>query len=149
MAVPYKICIDCTDPHRLAGFWADALGYVVEDHSNLVRSLLETGRVTEDDVTTVNGRLAWRTAAGIRDPDGPVDEFTGVGRGGRVLFQVVPESKTVKNRVHLDLQVGAEQREATVARLTGLGGTVLWEGNEGGSTWITMADPEGNEFCVA
>lgn len=60
MAVPYKICIGCADPHRLAPFWAEALGYVVEDHSVLVKQLLDGGVVTEDDVTTVDGRLAWR-----------------------------------------------------------------------------------------
>jgi hypothetical protein len=65
-----------------------------------------------------------------------------------VLFQVVPEPKTVKNRVHLDLHVGAERRPEVVERLVGLGATVLWEGREGPSTWVTMADPEGNEFCV-
>ena len=148
MAVPYKICIDCADPHRLAAFWADAMGYVVEDYSTFIRSLLDAGRVTEEHVTTVDGHLAWRHAAGIRDPDGPVDDATGIGQAGRVLFQVVPEAKTVKNRVHLDLHVGAEQRAATVERLTGLGGQVLYEKDEFGSSWITMADPEGNEFCV-
>jgi hypothetical protein len=146
MAVRYKICIDCVDPHRLAAFWAPALGYVVEDHSGLIKGLLDGGVVTEKDVTTVNGRLAWQNAAAVRDPDDPVNP-AGVGLGGRVLFQVVPEAKTVKNRVHLDLHV--EERAETVERLTALGGTVLWEGSEGGSTWVTMADPEGNEFCVA
>lgn len=148
MAVPYKICIDCADPHRLAAFWANALGYVVEDNSTMIQSLLDAGRVTGDDVTEVDGRLAWRIAAGIRDPDDPVDGFSGIGQGGRVLFQVVPEPKTVKNRVHLDLHVGSERRPEVVDRLTTLGGTVLWERDEFGSTWITMADPEGNEFCV-
>jgi hypothetical protein len=64
MAVPYKICIDCADPHRLAAFWADAMGYVVEDYSTFIRSLLDAGRVTEEHVTTVDGHLAWRHAAG-------------------------------------------------------------------------------------
>jgi len=149
MAVPYKICIDCADPHRLAPFWAEALGYVVEDHSALVKQLLDGGVVNEADVTTVDGRLAWRGAAAVRDPDAPVNEATGVGQGGRVLFQVVPEPKTVKNRVHLDLHIGPERRPEVVARLTELGGTALWEGQEGPSSWVTMADPEGNEFCVA
>jgi glyoxalase superfamily protein len=149
MAVAYKICIDCADPHRLAPFWADALGYVVEDYSSMIRSLLDQGHATDADVVTVDGRLAWRTAQGIRDPDGPVDERTGIGRGGRVLFQVVPEPKTVKNRVHLDLHIGPERRAEVVAHLVQLGGSVLWEGHEFGSSWVTMADPEGNEFCVA
>jgi len=148
MAVAYKICIDCSDPHRLAAFWAPALGYVVEDHSVMINGLLDAGHATAEQVLTVDGRLAWCTAAGIRDPDGPVDAYSGVGRGGRVLFQVVPEPKTGKNRVHLDLHVGSDQRDATVDRLVQLGGSVLWHGEEFGSTWVTMADPEGNEFCV-
>jgi hypothetical protein len=149
MAVPYKICVDCADPHRLAAFWAVAMEYVPEDNSTLIKSLLETGHVSDEDVTTIDDRLAWRTMAAIRDPDAPVDEHTGVGRGGRVLFQVVPEAKMSKNRVHLDLHVGPDRRAAAVERLTELGGTVLWEGAEFGSAWVTMADPEGNEFCVA
>jgi hypothetical protein len=148
MAVPYKIVIDCADPHRLAAFWAEALEYVVEDHSALVKQLRAANAVPAEAVTTVDGRLAWADAAAVRDPDGPVNE-QGVGLRGRVLFQVVPEPKTVKNRVHLDLHVGPERRDEVVARLTELGGSVLWHGAEGPSTWITMADPEGNEFCVA
>jgi hypothetical protein len=149
MAVPYKIVVDCADPHRLAAFWAVALDYVLEDHSALIRRLLDAGHVQEADTRLVDGRLAFANAAAVRDPDAPVNPDFGSGLGGRVLFQVVPEPKTVKNRVHLDLHVGAERRPEVVERLVALGGTVLWEGQEGPSTWITMADPEGNEFCVA
>jgi hypothetical protein len=149
MAVPFKIVVDCADPHRLAAFWAAALDYLPEDNSALIRRLLDAGVVTDADTRTVEGRLVWANAAAIRDPDAPVDPATGSGFGSRVLFQAVPEPKTVKNRVHLDLHVGPERRPAVVERLVGLGGTVLWEGREGPSTWITMADPEGNEFCVA
>jgi Glyoxalase-like domain len=149
MAVPYKIVIDCEDPHRLAEFWSEALGYVVEDNSTLVQALLDAGQVPEAAVTRAGGVLAFVEAQGIRDPDDPFDEYTGVGRGGRVLFQRVPEAKTVKNRVHLDLHVGADARAETVDRLKGLGATVLWEGSQGPNSWVTMADPESNEFCVA
>ncbi len=148
MTTAYKICVDCADPHRLAAFWAEAMGYVVEDHSPLISVLLDSGRVTEADVTNVDGRPAWRTAAGIRDPDGPVDPRSGVGLGGRMLFQVVPEPKTVKNRMHLDLHVGLANRPEVIARLTALGGSVLGERDANGSNWVVMADPEGNEFCV-
>jgi hypothetical protein len=61
----------------------------------------------------------------------------------------VPEPKTVKNRLHFDVRVGADGHEAEVARLTAMGATELWRGAQGPSTWVTMADPEGNEFCVA
>ena len=67
----------------------------------------------------------------------------------RVLFQHVPEPKTVKNRVHLDVRVGTERREAEVARLLGLGATELWRASQGPYEWVTLADPAGNEFCVS
>jgi hypothetical protein len=149
MVVAYKIVVDCQDPHQLAVFWADALGYVVEDHSTLIKSLVDAGHVTDADVTTVDGRPAWREAAAVRDPDAPHDPFTGMGQGGRVLFQLVPEAKTVKNRLHLDLHVGLDERAATVKRLEALGATRQYDGAGGGATWVTMTDPEGNEFCVA
>ena len=56
--------------------------------------------------------------------------------------------KTVKNRVHLDVRVGKEGREAEVTRLLGLGATELLRGAQGPFEWATLADPEGNEFCV-
>ncbi len=149
MPVPYKIVIDCADPHRLAAFWAAALDYVVEDNADLIRQLLDAGVIQEVDTTTVDGRLSWAGAAAVRDPDAPVDPRSGSGLGGRVLFQVVPEPKTVKNRVHLDLHVGPERRPEVIERLTGRGARVLWEGRQGPNTWVTLADPEGNEFCVA
>jgi hypothetical protein len=149
MAVAYKIVVDSSDPHRLAAFWAEALGYVMEDHSKLIQSLVDAGRVSDGDLTTVDGRPDFRVAAAVRDPDAPFNEFTGIGEGGRILFQSVPEPKTVKNRVHLDLHVGPDARAETVARLEELGAKVLYEKAEMGSSWVTMADPEGNEFCVA
>jgi hypothetical protein len=149
MAVAYKVVIDCADPHRLAEFWATALEYVVEDNSTLIKELLAGGLVSAEQTTTVDGQLRFRHAVAVRDPDAPVNERTGVGLGGRVLFQIVPEPKTVKNRVHLDLHVGVERRADVVERLTAAGGRVLWEGREGPNAWVTMADPEGNEFCVA
>jgi hypothetical protein len=66
-----------------------------------------------------------------------------------VLFQQVPEPKVGKNRMHLDVRVGPEQQDAEVQRLLGMGATELWRGAQGPSRWVTMADPEGNEFCVA
>jgi len=68
------------------------------------------------------------------------------GVGPRLLFNVVPEPKTVKNRVHLDLNVADMQAE--VARLVGLGARKVKTFDENGETWTVMADPEGNEFCV-
>jgi predicted enzyme related to lactoylglutathione lyase len=70
------------------------------------------------------------------------------GGAPRVLFQLVPEPKTVKNRVHLDVEVGADRVAAEVARLVARGATVLHEGRQGPHRWVTIADPEGNELCL-
>jgi len=148
MAVGYKICVDCADPHRLAAFWALAMGYVHEDNSTLIQQLLDAGVVEADVTTTIDGRLSWLEAAAIRDPEAPVDPRSGMGLGGRMLFQVVPESKTAKNRMHLDLHY-LDRRIEMVGRLAAAGGSLLWEGEQNGRPWTTMADPEGNEFCVA
>jgi len=61
----------------------------------------------------------------------------------------VPEAKATKNRVHLDLHVGAEERDAKVDDLLERGATRLGEGAQGPHQWVVLADPEGNEFCVA
>ena len=140
MTTSFQICIDSADPHALARFWAAATGYEIEDNDAQIRRLLEAGVATAGDVVETNGRLAWKTATAANDPD---------GRLPRLLFQQVPEPKTVKNRWHLDLHVGPDRRDDEIARLTGLGATHLWDGQEGPSVWATMSDPEGNEFCVA
>jgi hypothetical protein len=64
-----------------------------------------------------------------------------------LLFQKVPEPKTVKNRVHLDLR--AESMADEVARLVGLGAVVVAERGLEDVRWTVLADPEGNEFCVS
>ena len=66
-----------------------------------------------------------------------------------LLFLQVADAKAAKNRLHLDVRIGDADREQEVARLTGLGATELWRGRQGPHVWVTMADPEGNEFCVA
>jgi predicted enzyme related to lactoylglutathione lyase len=63
-----------------------------------------------------------------------------------ILFQKVPEPKVVKNRSHIDFDTG--DMAAEVARLVGLGATVIAERNLGDFRWTVVADPEGNEFCV-
>lgn len=64
-----------------------------------------------------------------------------------VMFIQVPEPKAVKNRVHLDLET--ENRQAAVERLVSLGASVVHDKDEWGLRWTTLADPEGNEFCIA
>lgn len=69
------------------------------------------------------------------------------GEGWPILFQFVPEAKSAKNRLHLDLRP-ATSMAAEKARVTELGARELRYVAEGGSFWTVMLDPEGNEFCV-
>jgi hypothetical protein len=141
MAHDVQIVIDSARPHELADWWAEVLGWEVEPQDEaFIRRMVDEGHASEDQTTRHKGALVWAVGAAIRSPD--------PGRS-RVLFQTVPEAKTVKNRVHLDVHVGAEGQEAEVARLTAMGARELWRGAQGPSSWVTMADPEGNEFCVA
>lgn len=66
------------------------------------------------------------------------------GQGPRVFFQRVPEAKTAKNRVHLDVDAGLE----AVDRLVALGATKVQEFKDAKGHWVVLLDPEGNEFCV-
>ena len=141
MATDFQVTIDCAAPHELADWWAEALGWTVEPSDEaFIRRMVAEGHATDDDTTTHKGVLVWRTGAAVNSPD--------PGRP-RLLFQLVPEAKTVKNRLHLDLRFGAENQEAEVARLVGMGAKELWRASEGRHSWVTMADPEGNEFCVS
>jgi hypothetical protein len=141
MAFEFQVAVDCARPHDLADWWAEALGWQVEPQDEaFIRRMLAEGAASESETTRHRGALVWRAGAAITSPD--------AGRP-RVLFQAVPEAKTVKNRLHLDVRVGAERQDAEVARLLRLGATELWRGAQGPHTWVTMADPEGNEFCVA
>jgi predicted enzyme related to lactoylglutathione lyase len=141
-----QIVLDAADPHAQAKFWAAALGWTVERNPEFVQQMLDAGIATPGDVIEVDGQLAWRTAGALRHPDH--DRIRELGGAARMLFQIVPETKTVKNRVHVDVTVGRDNIDATVARLEGLGARVLWKVDEPGAFHTTMADPEGNEFCV-
>ncbi len=135
-----QVVVDCADPHALVRFWADAFGFEVEDHHDRVIGLLEAGLVQPSDTVDIDGRKAFAEAAACRDPS---------GRLPRVLFQRVPEPKTVKDRIHLDMHVPVGDLAATTERVLALGATKLWDGQQGPQTWVTYADPEGNEFCLA
>jgi Glyoxalase-like domain len=141
MATDFQVTIDCSAPHELADWWAETLGWQVEPQdAAFIRRMIDAGHASQADTTTHRGALVWKAGAAITSPD--------PGRP-RVLFQLVPEAKTVKNRVHLDLRVGEERHEAEVARLVGRGATELSRGSQGPYRWVVLADPEGNEFCVA
>ncbi|MGY0234438.1 VOC family protein [Longispora urticae] len=144
-----QLVVDCGDPGRLVDFWAAALGYRVQDPPE--------GHATWRDFYLSVGVPAAELGEG-ECADRIVDP---AGAGPAVWFQIVPERKTLKNRLHLDVLVGGgrsvpvevrrQRVDDEVERLTGLGATVLsrHDGDSAGHYGVTMADPEGNEFCVA
>lgn len=109
------VIVDCHDPRRLASFWAEALGWSIS--------------LEEDHESVVEPPAGSREDCVVAD----------------LLFVQVPETKQVKNRLHLDLR--PDDQAAEVARLEGLGATRT-EVGQGVQAWTVMADPEGNEFCV-
>lgn len=126
-----NITFDCAEPHRLAAFWAAALGYDVEaEDPTYIQALRDHGQAD---------RL--EAEAAVAPPDGV---------GPRLYFNRVPEPKVVKNRVHID--INAVDMDAEVQRLTALGARVLRRLDQTTGPyhelWTIMSDPEGNEFCV-
>ena len=140
MAFDLQVVVDSTAPHELADWWAEALGWQVEPQDEaFIERMVAEGHASADDTMRYRGALVWRSGVAINspEPDRP-----------RVLFQAVPEPKSVKNRLHLDVRVGAERLEAEVTRLLSLGATELWRSSQGPHHWVTLADPESNEFCL-
>jgi hypothetical protein len=139
MAYDFQVAVDCADPHTLADWWAQTLDWAVEPSNEaLIRDMIAQGYATEAQTTRHRGTLVWKAGAAILHPGGQ-----------RILFQAVPEPKTVKNRVHLDVRVGIEQIPEVQQRLLARGATYLHDGQVGPHSWVTMADPEGNEFCIS
>ena len=102
------------------------------------------------------GSTTATTGRSVRRPvdDGATEHFAAIGLWAEestgqlaLLFLSVPEGKTAKNRMHLDL--GCDDRRAEVARLVALGATHLGDHDEFGISWSVLTDPEGNEFCIA
>jgi Glyoxalase-like domain len=143
MAYEFQVTVDSGDPHGLADWWAETLGWQVEPQDEaFIRRMISAGHAADNDTKLHNGALVWKEGAAIRHP-------AGTERAPRVLFQLVPEAKTVKNRVHLDVRIGADDVERAVAGLTARGAKFLHTGQQGPHSWVTLADPEGNEFCVS
>ena len=145
-ALMVQITLECGDPHVLAEWWSETIGWPVERaDEDFIREMVAAGHATDADTRIYNDRLVWATGAAISVPDAPAGAPC-----GRFLFQAVPEARTVKNRMHLDVRVtpGIDldtARDALLAR----GATFLHEASEGPvHRWYTMADPEGNEFCI-
>jgi hypothetical protein len=146
MAVRFQLVIDCTDPERLARFWAAALGYEFAPPP--------AGFATWDDY--------WRDV-GVPEADLGIGEDRIIdpdGGGPCIWFQVVPESKTVKNRLHLDIHASGgravpigtrkERVDSKAQRLSDLGATIVRVLSEEGIDHyaVAMKDPEGNEFVI-
>lgn len=142
MAYTFQISVDSNDPHPLAAWWAETLGWEVEpSDEGFIKSMIAQGFASAEDTTTFDGHLVWKEGAAIVSPE--------PGHGtARLLFQLVPEPKTTKNRVHLDVRVEEGGLADARARLEARGATFLHDGEQGPHTWVTMADPQGNEFCV-
>ncbi|MGC9666870.1 VOC family protein [Planosporangium sp. 12N6] len=112
--------------------------------------VLKPGMVTIDCADPQSLAAFWSAAAGYRvvADHGIFVQLAPENGGGLAIgLQRVPEPRAGKNRVHLDFH--GDDREAEVARLVGLGATVLGEHEVPGLRWTVLADPEGNEFCVA
>jgi hypothetical protein len=152
MAARCQLVIDCADPEPLARFWAAALGYRIAPPPSGFDSWDDYWRdfgLPEEELGLGDDR--------ITDPD---------GRGPDIWFQVVPERKAVKNRLHLDIIVSGgrdlggqdvpmetrKQRvDAEAERLGALGATIVGViDSEGLDHYgVAMKDPEGNEFDIA
>jgi len=112
------IAIDALDPDRVAEFWCEVLGWVVVDR--------------DEDGLSIGPAVVSPTAG----PGPTIDVFA------------VPERKTVKNRLHLDLRADGPDRAVELARLLALGARRVDVGQDPGVSWTVLADPEGNEFCL-
>jgi len=143
MATEVQITFDSADPAALAAFWAEVLGYVLQPPPGDFASWDEALDAWGVPPAERNSRSA------LIDPD---------GSRPRVFFQRVPEGKTAKNRVHLDVRAAPGQEgdermatlEAEAARLVALGASRFkrFEPGPMEAGFIVMQDPEGNEFCL-
>lgn len=118
-----EIIVDSHDPPSIAQWWAQVLGYEVSAHADGWVGIRPAGERPSD--------AAYRTRAQVPT----------------IVFVPVPEAKAVKNRLHLDIWSIDRTQEEEVAWLLGQGARRVDVGQVGVS-WVVMADPEGNEFCV-
>lgn len=127
-----QITVDAASPRAQGAFWCEVLGYIEQPPP--------PGFDNWDDALDAMGidRSDPDRAFAIVDPD---------GGGPRVFFLKVPEPKTAKNRFHLDVHCDGDL-ETEADRLVGLGASIVGAFDEPEGKWITMLDPEGNEFCL-
>ncbi|MFE6819420.1 VOC family protein [Streptomyces sp. NPDC057677] len=152
MSRRFQVTFDAHDPRALSTFWREALGYVHPGPPGVELPEGADPLAAWDEFLAKLGvpEEGRNTRSALEDPE---------GQGPRVFFQQVPEGKTAKNRVHLDVRAapgleGEERMAALEAACEGLvarGGKRLrrFEPEPPMSAgWIVMADPEGNEFCL-
>jgi catechol 2,3-dioxygenase-like lactoylglutathione lyase family enzyme len=120
-----EVVIDCRDPKAQAAFWCEVLGYHVWHAS---AEQIEIGPAE-------------------REPDDLAKQVRLAPTAPSLVFVIVPEGKTVKNRLHLDIRPTAVSHEAELERLLALGARRADIG-QGTVRWTVLADPEGNEFCL-
>lgn len=139
--MPYglQIVFDAANPPALADFWALAMGYVPQQPPDGFDSWADFAEKNGMPLSSLGDYGA------VVDPE---------NIGPRLFFQKVPEPKTAKNRVHLDIDVtghGAnpEALDAHVGKLVAAGAARHHKLSELGATWVVMSDPEGNEFCIS
>jgi hypothetical protein len=127
----YTVVVDCHDVKAQSSWWAGVLGW-------------ETVYEADDEVVVVPPHMAnTQLELGTEREVAPTD------RGPGLVFVPVPETKTLKNRLHIDLAPARDDdHEAEVRKLEALGARRVDVGQSGDVTWVVLADPEGNEFCV-
>jgi hypothetical protein len=146
MGLNIQIVIDSRQPHQLADWWAETLQWEVEPQdAGFIRSMIDQGFATEDQTMLHRGNLVWKDGAAIRPPE----EIDVRAPSRRLLFQSGEEEKVVKNRVHWDVNLAGRDKDQVRAELEARGATFLWTARQGPHSWHTMADPEGNEFCIS
>jgi hypothetical protein len=122
----YTTVVDCLDVRKQAAWWAEALEWQLIHES-------------DDECVIIPG---WVDQKVMQETP-----WERIGPG--LVFVTVPEGKTVKNRLHIDLAPHTSQdRDAEITRLEGLGARRVDVGQGDDSSWTVLADPEGNEFCV-
>lgn len=119
------------------------MGWAAEPSDEaFIRSMVAKGFATQDQTLIHKGVLVWADGAAITaGPDATQDQ-------PRILFQRSEDNKTGKNRIHWDVRLHGGDKAAVREKLEARGATFLWEASQGPHAWFTMADPEGNEFCI-
>lgn len=123
----YAVVVDSFDPQAQARWWAEVMDWMIIYD-------------TPDEAVVIPKNI---TEGAVED----LDEWMRRGQG--LVFVRVPDAKSVKNRLHIDLAPHTSQdREAEIQRLLDMGASTVDVGQSDDVSWTVLSDPEGNEFCV-